>query len=409
MQPLVMKFGGTSLADLDRIAHAAAHVAREVQAGQAVAVVVSAMAGTTDQLAAWTRQASPLHDAREYDAVVSAGEQITAGLLAIALQNKGVSARSWLGWQIPIHTDDLHGSAAIRKIETARLNARLKGQVAVVAGFQGLAPGGRIATLGRGGSDASAVALAIALQAKRCDIYTDVRGIYTADPRIVESARRLDKITYEEMLEMASLGARVLQSRAVGLAMAGRMPLCVRAAFEAPDHTPPGTLVCGENRIMQNQPVSGIAHSRDEAKITLTGLADTPGTAARILAPLAQAGINVDMIVQSAPVAARPGAALTFTVARADLDRARRLLDQKKSRLGHDKIESDPEVAKVSIIGIGMRSHAGAAQLMFQTLGEAGINIQAISTSEIKVSVLIGAQSCDAALRALHDAYGLGG
>ena len=402
MARLVQKFGGTSLADIEKIKRVALRVAREVERGHDVAVVVSAMAGVTDRLVGWTRETSRLHDAREYDVVVSSGEQVTAGLLALALQNVGVDARSWLGWQIPIRTDDVHGKARIQSIEVAELKRQLSlGQVAVVAGFQGIGPDGRITTLGRGGSDTSAVALAAALKAERCDIFTDVDGVYTSDPRIVARARKLDKITYEEMLEMASQGAKVLQTRSVEMAMNHRVRVQVLSSFV----DAPGTLVVDEDEIVEQQVVSGIAYSRDEAKITVQKVADRPGVAAAIFGPLAASAINVDMIVQN--VSEDGLADLTFTVARADLDRAVAVLEEKRVTLGFAALKPDSNVVKISVIGVGMRSHAGVAQQMFQTLSEKGINIQVISTSEIKVSVLIAAEYTELALRALHTAYGL--
>ncbi|MBV8739947.1 MAG: aspartate kinase [Alphaproteobacteria bacterium] len=402
MARLVQKFGGTSLADIEKIKRVALRVAREVARGHDVAVVVSAMAGATDRLVGWTRETSRLHDAREYDVVVSSGEQVTAGLLALALQNVGVDARSWLGWQIPIRTDDVHGKARIRSIEIAELKRHLSlGQVAVVAGFQGIGPDGQVTTLGRGGSDTSAVALAAALKAERCDIFTDVDGVYTSDPRIVARARKLDKITYEEMLEMASQGAKVLQTRSVEMAMNHRVRVQVLSSFV----DAPGTLVVDEDEIVEQQVVSGIAYSRDEAKITVQKVADRPGVAAAIFGPLAASAINVDMIVQN--VSEDGLADLTFTVARADLDRAVAVLEEKRATLGFAALKPDSNVVKISVIGVGMRSHAGVAQQMFQTLSEKGINIQVISTSEIKVSVLIAAEYTELALRALHTAYGL--
>lgn len=417
MARLVMKFGGTSVADLERIRNVATHVKREVEAGHQVAVVVSAMAGTTNQLVTWTKEAAALHDAREYDTVVSAGEQISVGLLAITLQEMGVSARSWLGWQIPILTDDAHGAARITDIDAGKLGERIdQGQVAVIAGFQGISPDGRIATLGRGGSDTSAVAVAAALNAERCDIYTDVDGVYTTDPRIVSKARKLDKISYEEMLEMASLGAKVLQTRSVELAMVHNVRLQVRSSFDAPDspqgtgsgssYVGPGTLVCGEEEIVEQEVVSGIAYTKDEAKITLIKVADQPGVAARIFGPLADAAINVDMIVQNVSEDGER-TDLTFTVPVADLQRAVAVIEAACDTIGYEQILSDTDVVKVSVIGIGMRSHAGVAQKMFQTLADKGINLQVISTSEIKVSVLISAEYTELAVRALHSAYGL--
>ena len=403
MARIVQKFGGTSVADLDRIRSAALRVKAEVERGNNVAVVVSAMAGVTNNMVELVSEASALHDTREYDTVVSSGEQVTAGLLALCLQELGVPARSWMGWQVPIHTDDVHGKARITGIEPERILARFEeGQVAVVAGFQGVSPQGRIATLGRGGSDTTAVALAAALGAERCDIFTDVDGVYTSDPRIVTKARKLDKITYEEMLEMASLGAKVLQTRSVELAMNKGVRLQVLSSFEEL----PGTLVVDEDEIVEQQVVSGIAYSRDEAKITLVQVADRPGVAAGIFGPLSDANINVDMIVQN--VSADGGKTdLTFTVTRADLKRAVKLLEGKRAEIDYQKLIHDDGVVKVSVIGVGMRSHAGVAQSMFTALAEKGINIQVISTSEIKISVLIDEEYTELALRSLHTAYGL--
>jgi aspartate kinase len=402
MSRIVQKFGGTSLADVEHIKHVARRVSREIETGNEVAVVVSAMAGVTNQLVDWTRQTSRVHDAREYDVVVSSGEQVTAGLLALALQDLGVDARSWLGWQIPLRTDGVHSKARIEAIDVTELRRRLaQGQVAVVAGFQGIGPRGRITTLGRGGSDTSAVALAAALEADRCDIFTDVDGVYTSDPRIVAKARKLDRITYEEMLEMASQGAKVLETRSVELAMNHRVLVHVRSSFIDAS----GTLLVDEDDIVEHQVVSGIAYSRDEAKITVQRVADRPGVAAAIFGPLADNAINVDMIVQNA---SEDGLAdLTFTVARADLDRAVSVLEQGRAQLGFAALKPDSNVVKISVIGVGMRSHAGVAKQMFQTLADKGINIQVISTSEIKVSVLIAAEYTELALRALHTAYGL--
>jgi aspartate kinase len=404
MARIVQKFGGTSVADIDRIRIVAGQVKREVDAGNQVIVVVSAMAGTTNQLVAWCNAAASLHDTREYDAIVASGEQVTAGLLAIVLQEMGIVARSWLGWQIPIRTDDAHGTARIREIDLTEIKSRAtRGEVAVVAGFQGISPSGRVTTLGRGGSDTSAVALAAAFEADRCDIFTDVDGVYTTDPRIVGRARKLDKITYEEMLEMASQGAKVLQTRSVEMAMNHSVRVQVLSSFV----DLPGTMVVDEDEILEKQVVSGIAYSRDEAKITLRAVADRPGVAAGIFGPLADANINVDMIVQNV---SRDGRTtdLTFTVGKADLGRTVKTLD---GALGPDlnceEITHDAAVAKISVIGIGMRSHAGVAQKMFRTLADKGINIQVISTSEIKVSVLIAEEYLELALRALHTAYEL--
>jgi aspartate kinase len=403
MTRIVQKFGGTSVADIARIKNAAALVKREVDAGNEVAVVVSAMAGATNQLVEWTRQMSVLHDAREYDVVVASGEQVTAGLMALSLQALGVNARSWLGWQIPLRTDGVHGKARIEAIDIGELERRFaEKQVAVVAGFQGIGPRGRITTLGRGGSDTSAVALAAALKADRCDIFTDVDGVYTSDPRIVAKATKLNKITYEEMLEMASQGARVLQTRSVEMAMNHRVRLQVLSSFS----DSPGTLVVDEDEIVDQRIVSGIAYSRDEAKITVERIADRPGVAAAIFGPLADHAINVDMIVQNVSEDGKT-TDLTFTVGRSDLDRAVAVLEGCRGAIGFRGLKPDANVVKISVIGVGMRSHAGVAKQMFQTLADKGINIQVISTSEIKVSVLIAAEYTELALRALHTAYGL--
>jgi len=403
MARLVMKFGGTSVADLDRIKHVAARVKREVDTGNQVAVVVSAMSGTTNQLVAWTNQAARMPDKREYDVVVATGEQVTAGLLALALQEIGVPARSWMGWQLPLATSDAHGSARILDIDASVLEAGFaRGEVAVIAGFQGIAPGARVSTLGRGGSDTSAVAIAAAVKADRCDIFTDVDGVYTTDPRIVAKARKLDKITYEEMLEMASLGAKVLQTRSVELAMVHNVRVQVLSSFE----DRPGTLVVDEGEIVEQEVVSGIAYSKDEAKITLLRVADKPGVAASIFGPLADANVNVDMIVQNV---SEDGSStdMTFTVGRADLDRAVAVIGSLQKALNYRQLLSDANVVKVSVIGVGMRSHAGVATRMFAALAEKGINIQVISTSEIKISVLISADYTELAVRALHTAFGL--
>ena len=399
-----MKFGGTSVADLERVRHVATLVKGEVDAGHEVAVVVSAMAGETNKLVGWTRTLSPLHDAREYDVVVAAGEQITAGLTAVALGAIGVQARSWLGWQIPIETSPMHGSARIERIDPSLLRERLaQGQVAVIAGFQGIAPDHRVSTLGRGGSDTSAVAVAAAIEADRCDIYTDVDGVYTTDPRIVSKAQRLQRVAFEEMLEMASLGAKVLQTRSVEIAMLYRVPVRVLSTFDA---AAGGTLLCDEDAIVEKKPVTGIAYSRDEAKITLHRISDQPGIAASIFGPLADAGVNVDMIVQNVSADGKK-TDLTFTVSRSELPRALDAIEKARDIIGYRDIISDDNVAKVSIIGIGMRAHPGVAQTMFRTLSEKGINIQVISTSEIKVSVLISEEYVELAVRALHSAYGL--
>ncbi len=403
MLRIVQKFGGTSVANTDRIRVVAEKVKREVEAGNQVAVLLSAMAGVTNQLVAYVDDISKQYDAREYDTVVSTGEQVTVGLLALALQHIGVSARSWLGWQIPIRTDSIHGKARIEHIEVTELDRCMNlGKVPIIAGFQGLSAENRVTTLGRGGTDTSAVALAAALNAERCDIYTDVDGVYTTDPRIVSQARKLEKVTYEEMLEMASLGAKVLQTRAVEMAMKHNQCIQVRSSFE----DVPGTLVVNEEDILEQELVSGITYSRDEAKITLVRIRDEPGVAANIFGPLSEANINVDMIVQSVSGDSE-STDMTFTVAEADLERAVDLLEIMKSELSWEAIMFDSKVVKVSVIGVGMRSHAGVAQKMFGALAEKGINIQVISTSEIKVSVLIDEEYMELALRALHSAYGL--
>lgn len=402
MSRIVMKFGGTSVADLERIRNVAARVDREVRAGNEIAVVVSAMAGVTNQLVGWCQALSPLHDAREYDAVVATGEQVTAGLLAIALHARGIEARSYQGWQVPIHTDAAHGAARITGIDGEQIIRGMQaGQVAVVTGFQGIDPEGRVTTLGRGGSDTSAVALAAGLQAERCDIYTDVDGVYTTDPRIVEKARKLDKIAYEEMLELASVGAKVLQTRSVELAMNERVRVQVLSSFA----DVPGTLVVDEDEIVEKQNVAGIAYSRDEAKITVRRVPDRPGIAAAIFGTLSEQNVNVDMIVQN--VSADGTTDMTFTVGKADLPRARAALDAARAQVGYAEILADPGVAKISVVGTGMRSHAGVANTMFRALADKAINIQVISTSEIKVSVLIAAEYTELAVRALHTAYGL--
>ncbi len=403
MALIVQKFGGTSVADMERIASAARIVESEVAGGNKVAVVVSAMAGETNKLVNYIRDISATCDMKEYDTVVAAGEQVTAGLMALELQKVGLKARSWLGWQVPLRTTDAHGKARIKGIGPGTFARSISdGQVAVLAGFQGLGLDNRITTLGRGGSDTTAVALAAALAADRCDIFTDVDGVYTSDPRIVAKARKISKITYEEMLEMASLGAKVLQTRSVELAMKYRVKLQVRSSFTDVE----GTLVVDENEILEHELVSGIAHSRDESKITLIRVADRPGIAASIFGPLTEANINVDMIVQNV---SEDGAAtdLTFTVNRSDFDYALDVLENNKNNLGFERIASDPEVTKISVVGVGMRSHSGVAQKMFNALAERGINIQVISTSEIKVSVLISEEYTELALRALHSAYNL--
>lgn len=402
MARIVMKFGGTSVADLDRIRNVAKRVKAEVDKGNEVAVVVSAMSGQTNQLVAWCQQLSPLFDAREYDAVVATGEQVTAGLLAIALQELGQDARSWQGWQVAVETDGAHGKARIQSIEGEELIERMKrGQVPVVAGFQGIGPDNRVTTLGRGGSDTSAVALAAALKADQCDIYTDVDGVYTTDPRIVPGARKLNKITYEEMLELASVGAKVLQTRSVELAMKEHVRVQVLSSFA----DIPGTLVVDEEEVVEQEIVAGIAYSRDEAKVTVRRVPDRPGIAAAVFVPLADAGINVDMIVQN--VSADGTTDVTFTVGKTDFLRAKAVLDGVQKDIGFAEIVSDQNVAKISVVGVGMRSHAGVAGTMFKTLADRGINIQVISTSEIKVSVLVAAEYTELAVRALHTAYKL--
>jgi aspartate kinase len=402
-----MKFGGTSVASVERIRNVARHVKRELGAGNEVAVVVSAMAGKTNELVAWCKETSPLYDQREYDAVVASGEQVTAGLLAIALQEMGAPARSWLGWQAPILTDDTHGSARIESIEGAGIIKGFeRGEVAVVAGFQGLhKESGRITTLGRGGSDTSAVALAAAINADRCDIYTDVDGVYSTDPRVVPKARRMERIAFEEMLEMASLGAKVLQVRSVEVAMVHKVPTFVRSSFDDPDNPGAGTLICNEEDIVEAQVVTGIAFSRDEAQITLRRVADKPGVAAAVFMPLAEAGINVDMIVQV--VSEDGNTDMTFTVGSADYERAFAILEKIKDDIGFSSMAGAKDVAKVSAIGIGMRSHAGVAARAFRALSEKGVNIRAITTSEIKFSVLIDEAYTELAVRTLHTLYGL--
>jgi len=415
MGRLVMKFGGTSVANIDRIRNVALHVKREVDAGHDVAVVVSAMAGKTNELVEWCREASAMHDAREYDAVVASGEQVTAGLLSIALQAIGIQARSWQGWQIPIKTSDAHASARILEIDGSELINRFRErkEVAVIAGFQGINPQtGRITTLGRGGSDTSAVAMAAAIHADRCDIYTDVDGVYTTDPRVVPKARRLDRIAFEDMLELASQGAKVLQVRSVELGMVHNMPIFVRSSFDKPEdidpyaNQPPGTLICSEEEIMESHVVTGIAFSKDEAQISVRQIQDKPGVAASIFGPLAEANINVDMIVQNVSDDGRH-TDLTFTVQSADLDRALEVLRKAKDSIGYLDLRGSTDIAKVSAIGVGMRSHAGVAAQMFSALAEKGINIEAISTSEIKISVLIDAAYAELAVRTLHSLFGL--
>jgi aspartate kinase len=415
MSRLVMKFGGTSVANIDRIRNVARHVKREVDAGHEVAVVVSAMAGKTNELVAWCTESSPMHDAREYDAVVASGEQVTSGLLAIVLQAMGIQARSWQGWQLPITTSDAHASARILDIDGSEIVNRFRDrkEVAVIAGFQGINPQtGRITTLGRGGSDTSAVAIAAAVKADRCDIYTDVDGVYTTDPRVVPKARRLDKIAFEDMLELASQGAKVLQVRSVELGMVHNMPIFVRSSFDKPedidphaDH-PPGTLICSEEEIMESHVVTGIAFSRDEAQISVRRIEDKPGVAAAIFGPLADANVNVDMIVQNVSEDGK-FTDLTFTVPASDYNRARETITQAKAKIGFARFDSATDVSKVSVIGSGMRSHAGVAAKAFAALAARNINIRAITTSEIKFSLLIDAEYTELAVRTLHTLYGL--
>ncbi|MFT4793849.1 MAG: aspartate kinase [Paracoccaceae bacterium] len=412
MPRLVMKFGGTSVADLARIRNAAAKVKREVEAGYDVAVIVSAMSGKTNELVGWVKDASVgtgadaagFYDAREYDAVVASGEQVTAGLMALVLQEIGVPARSWQGWQVQVRTTGAHGAARIEGIDTANLDAKFaEGLHAVIAGFQGIGPDGRITTLGRGGSDTTAVAFAAALGAERCDIYTDVNGVYTTDPRICKKARKLDRIAYEEMLELASLGAKVLQTRSVELALRYKVPVMVRSSF----NDEPGTLVCDEEDIMESKVVSGVAFQRDEAKVTLMAVEDRPGVAAAIFGPLADGGVVVDMIVQNIGEDGRTD--MTFSCAADQVPLARRALDGARARgeIEWRSIVVDDDVAKVSVVGIGMRSHAGVAQIMFKALANEGINIKVITTSEIKVSVLVDSKYLELAVQALHDAFDL--
>ncbi|HZC57823.1 MAG TPA: aspartate kinase [Xanthobacteraceae bacterium] len=414
MARLVMKFGGTSVADIDRIRNVAQHVKREVDAGHEVAVVVSAMAGTTNRLVEWCREAAVLHDAREYDAVFASGEQVTAGLLAIVLEGIGINARSWQGWQLPVLTDNAHGSARILDVNGDELIRRFKErkEVAVVSGFQGMhKETGRITTLGRGGSDTTAVAVAAAIHADRCDIYTDVDGVYTTDPRVVPRAQRLDKVAFEEMLELASLGAKVLQVRSVELGMVHNVRIFVRSSFDRPKAinphgNPPGTLICDESEIMEQQTVTGIAFSRDEAQISVREVLDKPGVAAAIFGPLAEANINVDMIVQNVSADGKT-TDLTFTVPASDYQRALDVIAKAKPAIGYARLDSATDVAKVSVIGIGMRSHAGVAAQAFSALAKRAINIRAITTSEIKFSILIDAAFTELAVRTLHSLYGL--
>jgi aspartate kinase len=415
MARLVMKFGGTSVADIERIRNVARHVKREWDAGNDVAVVVSAMAGTTNKLVAWCREASLLHDAREYDVVVSSGEQVTSGLLAIVLQEMGVTARSWQGWQIPIYSDGSHAAAHILGVDGQEIIKRFKErrEVAVISGFQGIhKETGRVTTFGRGGSDTSAVAVAAGIGAERCDIYTDVDGVYTTDPNVVEKAKRLEKVAFEEMLEMASLGAKVLQVRSVEYAMQNKVRVMVRSSFDDPAEPkldksgrPVGTLICDEEEILENQVVTGIAFSKDEAQISIRRLADKPGIAAALFGPLADGNINVDMIVQN--ISADGYTDITFTVPTADYERARVAIETAKGAIGFKAMEGANDVVKVSIIGVGMRTHAGVAASAFKALAAKGINIRAISTSEIKISILIDAAYTELAVRTLHSLYGL--
>ena len=402
MALIVMKFGGTSMAGIERIRGVAARVKREIEAGNKVAVVVSAMAGETDRLVGFCREASPLADPAEYDVVVASGEQVTSGLLAIVLQSLGLKARSWLGWQLPVHTSDAHGKARIRDVGTEALLAAMNaGEVAVIPGFQGMTDGGRVTTLGRGGSDTSAVAVAAALKADRCDIYTDVEGVFTTDPRIVPRARKLARITYEEMLELASVGAKVLQTRSVELAMKEKVRVQVLSSFT----DAPGTLVVDEDEIVEQELIAGVAYDRNEAKVTIRGVPDRPGIVAAIFGPLADAGINVDMIVQN--IANDGTTDVTFTVPRTELIRARSVLEANAAAIGYAQLLTDDTVVKVSVVGVGMKSHAGVAVTMFKALAGRGINVQAITTSEIKISVLIAEEYLELAVRVLHTAYGL--
>ena len=408
MPTLVMKFGGTSVANLDRIARASKRVAVEVAKGYDVIVIVSAMSGKTNELVGWVNETSPLYDAREYDAVVSSGENVTAGLMALRLQEMDIPARSWQGWQVPLMTNSAHSSARIEDIPTENINTKFgEGmKVAVVAGFQGISPEGRITTLGRGGSDTTAVAFAAAFDAERCDIYTDVDGVYTTDPRITDKARKLDKIAFEEMLELASLGAKVLQTRSVELAMRFKVRLRVLSSFEEPSDDA-GTLVCDEEEIMEQNAVAGVAYSRDEAKMTLISVADRPGIAAAIFGPLAEAGVNVDMIVQNISEEGRTD--MTFSCPTDQVARAEKAMADAMASgsINYHDLVTDNDVAKVSVVGIGMRSHAGVAAKMFDALQSEGINIKVITTSEIKISVLIDRKYMELAVQALHDAFEL--
>ena len=408
MPLLVMKFGGTSVATLDRIRRAAKRVGREVANGYDVIVIVSAMSGKTNELVGWVEETSKFYDAREYDAVVSSGEQVTAGLMALTLQEMDVPARSWQGWQVPLKTTSAHASARIEEIPTENINAKFDEgmKVAVVAGFQGISPEGRITTLGRGGSDTTAVAFAAAFGAERCDIYTDVDGVYTTDPRITSKARKLDKIAFEEMLELASLGAKVLQTRSVELAMRYNVRLRVLSSFEDNNENA-GTLVCAEEDIVESNVVNGVAYSRDEAKMTLLSVADRPGIAAAIFGPLAESGVNVDMIIQNISEDGRTD--MTFSLPTNQVARAEQVVVglKEKGEVNYAKLDKDEDVAKISVVGIGMRSHAGVASKMFAALRDDGINIKVITTSEIKVSVLIDRKYMELAVQALHDAFGL--
>ncbi|MEJ0062441.1 MAG: aspartate kinase [Alphaproteobacteria bacterium] len=410
MALLVAKFGGTSVGTIERIKHAAAKIAAEAKQGHRVAVVVSAMSGETDRLIGLCHAISPLADPEESDVVIASGEQVSSGLMALALQQRGLRARAWQGWQIPLTSDGSHGRARIENIAAERLLAHIEdGEIPVMAGFQGVTPQGRVTTLGRGGSDTSAVALAAALKADRCDIYTDVDGVYTSDPRIVAHARKLRRISFEEMLELASLGAKVLQTRSVELAMRYRVPVQVLSAFADDTGSDlPGTLLTNEDVSMESQLVTGIAHSRNEAKIALTDIPDRPGMAAAIFSPLAEAGVNVDMIVQTASNDSK-ATDMTFSVTKSDLARTVEILTGQQREIGYVRMLTDPHVVKISIVGLGMRSHAGVAATMFRTLAEKGINIQVISTSEIKTSVLIAEDYMELAVRSLHTAYGLDG
>ena len=408
MPVLVMKFGGTSVANLDRIKRAAKRVGVEVAKGYDVIVIVSAMSGKTNELVGWVNETSPLYDAREYDAIVSSGENVTAGLMALTLQEMDVPARSWQGWQVPVKTTSAHASARIEEIPSDNIMAKFAAgdRVAVVAGFQGVSPEGRITTLGRGGSDTTAVAFAAAFEAERCDIYTDVDGVYTTDPRITDKARKLDKIAFEEMLELASLGAKVLQTRSVELAMRYKVKLRVLSSFEEQSDDA-GTLVCAEEEIMESNVVSGIAYSRDEAKMTLVSVADRPGIAAAIFGPLSDAGVNVDMIIQNIAEDGRTD--MTFSCPTDQVKRAEKAMEDAKSagEINYHDLIADTDVAKISAVGIGMRSQSGVAAKMFKTLSDEGVNIKVIATSEIKISVLVDRKYMELAVQALHDAFEL--